>query len=88
MSDQTDDESAGEPDAAWWRAQAIALALELSSVKGKYEAELGQLHRDTSEAIEWLQKNLSEAQSARGGRWGRQSFQRRLRAIFNADRQR
>lgn len=61
---------------AWWRAQALALATELSSVKGQYEAELSELRRQTDEAIAWLQEKLAEER-----RSNRPSFSR-LKALL------
>ena len=54
-----EDSVKGEND-SWWRAQALALALELSSVRGHYETELSKLRTQSGEAISWLEEKLAE----------------------------
>jgi hypothetical protein len=67
MSIESGAESDDQANEAWWRAQALALAVELSSVRGQYQAQLDQLRRESSEAIEWLEGRLSsETPGARG----------------------
>lgn len=71
MSGEANEKSDVPENEAWWRAQALALAIELSSVRGKYEAELDQLRRESGEAIEWLQKSLRESTQKSSGAGGR-----------------
>lgn len=67
MRAQPDENPVSDPDEAWWRAQALALALEISVLRGRYEAELGQMRQDSSDAIAWLQEKLSERDSQSRG---------------------
>jgi succinylglutamate desuccinylase len=49
-----------EQNDSWWRSQALALALELSAVRGHYESELAKLKSQSDEAISWLEEKLAE----------------------------
>lgn len=56
------DSSAGSNE-SYWRDQALALAVEMSAMRGRYEAELARNKSDSAEAIDWLQKCLNEEQA-------------------------
>lgn len=65
MTSAEDGATEASENVAWWRAQAVALAAELSSVKGQYETELAELRSQTDDAISWLQEKLAEEKSNR-----------------------
>lgn len=80
MSVESGTESDNGANEAWWRAQALALAVELSAVRGRYQAELDQLQRESSEAIGWLEERLlAETHRARGLGGRTRSWLRALR---------
>ena len=54
------DDSVADRNDSWWRSQALALAVELSSVRGQYETELSKLRTESGEAISWLEEKLAE----------------------------